>query len=147
MADITLDQVLEMWEKDSAPDYNNIGDNALLISKLHSKYLKIFSDHKLKLVSKKANLDILRKNKWYWVAGKLSREDMARLGWQPFQLEVSKSKYMELIDGDEDVVKLNFLVSYHEAVVEATKSILFHLKDRSTNHRTAMEHLRYVQGG
>lgn len=147
VADITLDQLLEMWEKDAKPDYNNIGETALLISKLHSKYLRIFSDHKLKIVKKQGDYTRLRRDKWIWFSGKMSREKLAQLGWDQNQVSFTKTKIEELLKSDEDLMKIGFLIAYHEAIVEASKSILFHLKDRSTNHRTALEHLRYVQGG
>ena len=68
-----IEQILNNWTTDSDIDQTEPGKELLKIPKLHNKYLTILTKHKM--AAKKANFDYLRmrKVKWEYYTGKLSR--------------------------------------------------------------------------
>ena len=80
-----LEQVLKYWETDADMDQTEPGKELLKIPKLHNKYLSILTKHKI--ASKKAHFDYLRmrKIKWEYYTGKMSKEELDEYGWTPFQ--------------------------------------------------------------
>ena len=80
-----LEKILHEWEKDAVIDQTEPGKELIRIPLLHSKYLNFLTKHKM--ASKKVNYDYLRmrKVKWEYYTGKMSQEELAEYGWEPFQ--------------------------------------------------------------
>jgi len=105
-----LDDILDMWSTDCDVDRTELGEEALKIPKLHSKYLRHFSEERLllrKLEQERKEL-VLLKNDYY--RGILSEEDLKSNGWEPFRLSVLKSDVPTYIEADQDVIKLNLRI-------------------------------------
>ena len=79
-----LEQVLKHWEKDTVIDQTEPGKELLKIPTLHNKYLSILTKHKI--ASKKAHFDYLRMRKVRldYYSGRLSQDELAEYGWEPF---------------------------------------------------------------
>ena len=62
---MTVDEILEMWKKDSPIDEIELDTTSMETAKLHGKYLELLTVAKLQL--KRLNLKIasLKKDKWY----------------------------------------------------------------------------------
>ena len=73
---INLEEVLEMWKKDSVIDDMNLDDASKNAAKLHAKYLEFVSVTKLMLKKRRAERETLKKDKWLWYMGKMPKEDM-----------------------------------------------------------------------
>ena len=66
---IALEQILEMWKKDSEIDDVRLDEASKKSASLHSKYLELLSIYKLQLKKKEGEFNILLKNKWLWYNG------------------------------------------------------------------------------
>lgn len=141
-----LEQVLEYWGRDSTVDETEPSREIIRIPLLHSKYLKIMSEHKL--ASKRAHFDYakLRKTKWEYYTGKMSKEELQERGWEPFRYTL-KSDVSTYIEADEDLVKLLLRKNYHDEVVDVCESILRELNNRTYQLREHMQHERFIMGG
>ena len=69
-----------MWEADCVIDDNYLGEQATSSPKLHAKYLRLLVNAKLKHTKMKSEYNILRKNKFRYYRGELSREELTELG-------------------------------------------------------------------
>ena len=107
-----IEQILNNWTTDSDIDQTEPGKELLKIPKLHNKYLTILTKHKM--AAKKANFDYLRmrKVKWEYYTGKLSREELEQYGWEPFQFTL-KSDITTYLESDTDLIKLLEKKIYH----------------------------------
>ena len=140
-----LEQILKYWENDADIDQTEPGKELLKIPKLHNKYLAILTKHKI--ASKKANFDYLRmrKVKWEYYTGKMSQEELADYGWQPFQF-VLKSDITTYLESDPDLIKLLEKKVYHEEVVSVIESIMNELKQRTWQLRDFISWEKFIGG-
>ena len=140
-----LEQVLKYWESDADMDQTEPGKELLKIPKLHNKYLSILTKHKI--ASKKAHFDYLRmrKVKWEYYTGKMSQEELAEYGWEPFQFTL-KSDITTYLEADTDLIKLLEKKVYHEETISVIESIMNELKQRTWQLRSFIDYEKFIGG-
>lgn len=140
-----LEQILKYWETDSQMDQTEPSKELLRIPILHSKYLNILTKHRI--ASKKAHFDYLRmrKVKWEYFTGKMSKEELDQYGWEPFQFAL-KSDINTYLEADADLIKLLEKKVYHEEVISVIESIMSELKQRTWQLRDFISWEKFVNG-
>ena len=140
-----LEQILKYWETDSIMDQTEPSKELLRIPLLHSKYLNILTKHKI--ASKKAHFDYLRmrKIKWEYFTGKMSKEELDEYGWEPFQFAL-KSDINTYLEADSDLIKLLEKKVYHEEAISVIESIMSELKQRTWQLRDFISWEKFVNG-
>lgn len=142
-----LDDVLVMWEADSVIDDNHLGESSTATAKLHSKYLKLLIETKLK----KSKLDIdynnLRKLKFRYYRGELTRAELAELGWEQWQYNKPlKAEMDEFLKGDDDLVKIQARVEYIDTMIYALESIMQQIKQRDFQLSNGIKWKQFLSG-
>jgi hypothetical protein len=142
---LKLEEILKSWEADADIDQTEPGKELLKIPKLHGKYLDSLIKHKM--ASKKANFDYLRmrKLKWEYYTGKLSKDELQELGWEPFQFTL-KSDVSFYLESDTDLIKLLEKKIYHEEVVSVIESIMSEVKQRAWELKSFIDWERFIGG-
>lgn len=140
-----LEHILKQWENDSVIDQTEPGKELLNIPKLHNKYLTYLTKHKI--ASKKAHFDYLRmrKVKWEYYTGKMSKEELDQYGWEPFQFTL-KSDINTYLEADADLIKLLEKKVYHEEVVSVIESVMNELKQRTWQLRDYIGWEKFIGG-
>lgn len=140
-----LEQVLKYWEKDAEIDQTEPGKELIRIPILHNKYLSILTKHKI--ASKKAHFDYLRmrKVKWEYYTGKMSKEELDVYGWTQFQFTL-KSDITTYLEADADLIKLIEKKIYHEETVSVIESIMSELKSRTFQLRDFISWEKFIGG-
>ena len=140
-----LEQILKYWETDSNMDQTEPSKELLKIPVLHSKYLNILTKHKI--ASKKAHFDYLRmrKIKWEYFTGKMSKEELDDYGWEPFQFAL-KSDINTYLEADGDLIKLLEKKVYHEEAISVIESVMAELKQRPWQLRDFISWEKFVNG-
>jgi len=140
-----LEQVLKNWERDAEIDQTEPGKELIKIPTLHNKYLSILTKHKI--ASKKAHFDYLRmrKIKWEYYTGKMSREELEQYGWEAFQFTL-KSDITTYLEADSDLIKLLEKKVYHEEVGSVIESIMQELKSRTFQLRDFISWEKFIGG-
>jgi hypothetical protein len=141
----TLENVLKNWQNDAVIDQTEPGKELLRIPVLHNKYLSILTKHKI--ASKKAHFDYLRmrKVKWEYFTGKMSKEELDEYGWEPFQFAL-KSDISTYLEADADLIKLLEKKVYHEETVSVIESIMNELKQRTWQLRSFIDYEKFIGG-
>lgn len=142
-----LDDVLVMWEADSAIDDNHLGEASTATAKLHAKYIKILIDAKLR----KSKLDIdynnLRKLKFRYYRGEMTRGELAELGWEQWQYNKPlKAEMDEFLKGDEDLAKIQARVEYIDTFIYALESIMQQIKQRDFQLSNGIKWKQFLAG-
>jgi len=140
-----LDELLEMWRKDSVIDRTEPGKELINIPQLHSKYLNILSRHRLLAKEAEFKYNKMKKIKWEYFTGKLDDAQLKHYGWEPFQF-VLKSDINTYLEGDNDLIKLLEKKVYHEEVVSVIESIMNELKQRTWQLRDFITWERFIGG-
>jgi hypothetical protein len=146
---LQLDEILEMWKKDSRIDENNLDEASLNSAKLHSKYLEILSIYKLQLKKREADFKVLLKNKWLWYNGKMSKDQIDELGWEYDALnglKVLKGEMDYYYDSDPHIQEAQAKIEYLKTMIDTLSDIMENIKWRHQNIRNAIEWRKFTSG-
>lgn len=147
---MTLDDILTMWSTDSKIDEVNLDETSIKGASLHAKYLELYSHAKLRLKKREHELAVLKKDKWLYYNGKMSKEEMDAKGWpyDPFNglVKPLKSDMDIYYDTDADIVKLKMIIEYQQTIVETLKDILDNIRWRHTTIKNILDFRRFTAG-
>src|SRR5210317_1700902 len=115
-----LEELLEMWRKDSDIDRTEPGKELTNIPKLHSKYINILSRHRLLAKETEFKLNKIRRLKWEYYTGKL--------------------------DDDDDINKQKAALTLHNEIVEVCQAIIKELNNRTWELRSFIDWEKFIQG-
>ena len=144
---MNLQEIQEEWEKDCQIDDNHLGEASTYTPNLHSKYLKLMINVRLKLTKIQADYNILRKNKFKYYRGELSREELSTLGWEPWQYNKPlKNEMDEFLHGDQDLIAVNQTIEYLNIMLYTLESILNQIKARDWQLKNAISWKQFLSG-
>lgn len=145
-----LEQILEMWKKDSVIDDIRLDEASRDTAKLHSKYLEILTINKLSLKKKELDFKVLLKNKWLWYNGKMSKQQMDDLGWDYDALnglKVLKGEMDYYYDSDPHIQEAQAKIDYNKSIVETLEEIINTLRWRHSTIKNMIDWRRFESGG
>jgi hypothetical protein len=140
-----LDELLNMWAKDSVIDRTEPGKELINIPQLHSKYLNVLSRHRLLSKEAEFKYNKMKKLKWEYYTGKLDKDQLDKHGWEPFPF-VLKSEITTYFESDEDLNRLIAQKILHDEIVEVCISILKELNSRTFQLRDFISWEKFIQG-
>jgi hypothetical protein len=147
---LQLDDILKLWEKDSRIDEVNLDETSVKSAALHSKYLELYSLAKLNLKKKDLTMAYLRKDKWLYYNGKMTKEEMDEKGWvyDPFHgmAKPLKSDMDMFYNTDPDIMKLQGQIEYQSTIVDTLKDIMDNIKWRHTTIKNIIDWKRFTSG-
>lgn len=144
---MNIDEIQNEWGQDSCIDDNFLGESATKTPKLHAKYLKILIGVKLKYTKLSSDYNILRKNKFRYYRGELSREELSELGWPQWQgVKPLKNEMDEFLGGDTDLNTTKVRIEYLETMIYLLESILGQIKARDWQLKSAIEWKKFLAG-
>lgn len=144
---MTLDEIQQMWENDSEIDDNHLGEASTTSAKLHSKYLKLLIDAKLKLAKYNTDYNTLRAGKFRYYRGEMSRQELVDNGWDQWQgTKPLKNEMDEFLTGDSDLNKLKLRIEYLNTMVYALESIMTSIRGRDWSVRNGIEWKKFLAG-
>lgn len=136
-----------MWEADCVIDDNYLGEQATSSPKLHAKYLRLLVNAKLKHTKMKSDYNTLRKNKFRYYRGELSRDELIELDWPQWQgVKPLKNEMDEFLTGDTDLIALDNKVQYIAVMVETIESIMAAIKNREWSIKSGIEWKKFLAG-
>lgn len=141
-----LDDILDSWAEDCIMDRTELGEEALKIPKLHSKYLRTFTEERLLLrkMEEERKQFVLLKADYY--RGILPEEDLRANGWEPFRLSVLKSDVHTYVEADQDIIKINLRIAMQQEKVDTLESIIKSISNRGFLIKSAVDYERFKVG-
>lgn len=144
---MNIEQLQDMWEVDCVIDENYLGEQATASPKLHAKYLRLLVNAKLKHTKMKSDYNILRKNKFRYYRGELSREELTDLGWPQWQgVKPLKNEMDEFLTGDTDLNTLDVKIEYLATMIYFLESVMNAIKSRDWEIKTHVEWKKFLAG-
>lgn len=135
------------FEQDAKLDQARLDDEALAVPALLAKYLKYYGDINAELRKRRRSYAKLRHYKFQWYGGRMSQDDLKKLGWQPYQHKLLRGDIPEFVDNDADVVAMKDMVDEAESRIEMVRMILDSIKQRTWLIKNAIEWTRFTTGG
>ena len=147
---MTLDEILIMWKKDVVIDDVCLDEETLKSSKLHAKYLELYSMAKLQLKKREMELDATKKDKWLYYNGKMTQQDMDNRKWKydPFDgmTKPLKSDMEMYYDTDPDLVKIKAQIDYQKTIIETLEEIMGNIRWRHTHVKNILDFKKFTSG-
>lgn len=144
---MTLDELHDLWDKDCQINDDHLDKESITTAKLHSKYLRLLIQHKMKIAALEADYNIKRQAKFRYYRGEMSKDELNDRGWNQWQgLKPLKNEMDEFLTGDADLNKIDVKVAYIKVMVEALESILKQLSARDWQIRNAIEFKKFIAG-
>ena len=142
-----LEDILVMWEADSAIDDHHLDRSSVDTAKLHAKYLRLLIDAKLGMTKVNQDYNTLRQQKFRYYRGEMSRSELTELNWDQWQYNKPlKNEMDEFLKGDKDLAAMQQKIEFRETIVYALEAILSQIKQRDWQIRNAITWKTFLAG-
>jgi|TARA_R110000772_G_scaffold52209_3_gene119712 hypothetical protein len=144
---ITLNELQDTWKTDCKIDELNLGSESIKTAELHSKYLNHLTNFKLQLRKFESQMLTLRRVKWRYFRGELSKLELDDLGWEQYLgPQPLKNEMQEYLDSDSEIIKINDKLDYVRACLYQCESIMKSLNSRTWDIKNAVEWTKFTNG-
>ena len=141
-----LEEIQEFWNADREIDITELANESVRIPQIHDKYLKIYIDERIRLKGLQFELTKLVQLKRDYYAGKLTQEELEKLGWEQFLQRLLKNEISTYIEADEDVIKTKKNIVLIEEKCYYLDSIIKMISNRGFQIKSAIDWIKYKSG-
>ena len=141
---MNLEQIQEMWEKDSRIDPDNLHDESLKIPQLHSKYYTLYNTITLLRERAKEQYSKVRLERYNYYTGKAPAEVYVE---EPFGYKVrEKDAIQRYMEADEKLTKVDLKIRYYDATLKFLEEIIRTISNRTYQIKNAIEWHKFQSG-
>jgi hypothetical protein len=141
------DELMAEWETDCAMDQTDVLGELYRCPILHSKYIKILQNYRLKqreYVVKYSELKVAL-TKYY--SGEMNTDELRLRGWDQYRFNKPlKTQMEEKISAHPEVVKIENRVQYLETLIKSCESIIKEINNRTYLLRSVIDWQKFQQG-
>ena len=141
-----LEDIQELWHRDSEIDYTELGTESIRIPQIHDKYLKIFTDERIRLKGVEFELSKMVRTKTEYYSGKMSQEELEQRGWEQYLGRLLKNEIANYIESDDDVIKLKQQLVVLQEKVNYLDSVIRMINNRGFQIKNALDWLKFSHG-
>ena len=141
---MNLEQIQEMWQKDSVIDPDNLHDESLKIPQLHSKYYTIYNTITLLREKARESYNRIRLERHNYYTGKAPAEVYVE---EPFPYKVrEKDAIQRHMDADEKMSTINMKIKYYDVILKFLEEIIRNVSNRTYQIKNAIEWQQFQSG-
>ena len=141
-----LEDIQELWHRDSEIDYTELGTESIRIPLIHDKYLKIFTDERIRLKGVEFELSKMVRTKTEYYSGKMSQEELEQHGWEQYLGRLLKNEIVKYIESDDDVIKLKQQLVVLQEKINYLDSVIRMINNRGFQIKNALDWLKFSHG-
>ena len=143
---MNFDELKQQVQEDLKIDSTELAIESVNTPQIHNKYLLFLKKHKEALAEDERTLRVMKKYKWLYYTGKLSKEELDQFKWEPFELNILKTDVDKFIDADDDVIKLERQITEKKELVNYLDGVVKIVANRQWNIRSAIEWIKFSHG-
>tara|TARA_Y100001935_G_scaffold130412_1_gene108073 strand:- start:1152 stop:1583 length:432 start_codon:yes stop_codon:yes gene_type:complete len=141
---MNLEQIQEMWQKDSVIDPDNLHDESLKIPQLHSKYYTLYNTITLLREKARESYSRIRLERYNYYTGKATAEVYAE---EPFPYKVrEKDAIQRHLDADDKLSKIDMKIKYYDVMLKFLEEIIRVVSNRTYQIKNAIEWNKFQSG-
>ena len=141
---MNLEQIQEMWEKDSKIDPDNLHDESLKIPQLHSKYYTLYNTITLLRERAREQYSKVNLERYNYYTGKATAEVYAE---EPFPYKVrEKDAIQRHLDADDKMNKVDMKIKYYDIMLKFLEEIIRNISGRTYQIKNAIEWNKFQAG-
>ena len=141
---MNLEQIQEMWEKDSKIDPDNLHDESLKIPQLHSKYYTLYNTITLMREKARSQYSKVRLERYNYYTGKAPGEAYIE---EPFPYKVrEKDAIQRHLEADDKMNKVDMKIKYYYIMLKFLDEIIRNISGRTYQIKNAIEWNKFQAG-
>jgi hypothetical protein len=141
-----LENIFDMWGKDSIINRELLDVESLNASVLHQKYHKIYTQERLLMRKYEVDLKQLRLEKFEFFTQGPTREQIEK-GWKlPPAGKILKADATTYVDADKDVVELSLKIGIQHEKINLLESIIKSIMNRGFQIKNAIDFIKFQSG-
>lgn len=141
---MNIEQIQEMWQKDSVIDPDNLHDESLKIPQLHSKYYTIYNTITLLRERAKETHNKVKLERYNYYTGKAPVEVYAE---EPFPYKIrDKEALQRHMDADERLNKVDLKVKYYDTMLSFLEEIIKCISNRTYHIKNSIDFMKFTSG-
>ena len=142
-----LSELQESWSEDSRIDETNLGREAVRTPQLHAKYLNWLGSVRLNLRKAESDYLNLRRRKYRYYRGEMTRDELESEGWTQFQgNKPLKNEMDEILNTDSELIGLQDKVEYFKTVLNQLEQIVRSINSRTWDVKNSIEWHKFTNG-
>ena len=141
---MNLEQIQEMWEKDSKIDPDNLHDESLKIPQLHSKYYTLYNTITLLREKAREQYSKVRLERYNYYTGKAPAEVYVE---EPFPYKVrEKDAIQRHLEADDKMNKVDMKIKYYDIMLKFLEEVIRAVSNRTYQIKNAIEWNKFQAG-
>ena len=141
---MNLEQIQEMWERDSKIDPDNLHDESLKIPQLHSKYNTLYNTITLLREKARESYAKVKLERYNYYTGKATAEVYAE---EPFPYKVrEKDAIQRHLEADDKMNKIDMKIKYYDVMLKFLEEIIRNISGRTYQIKNAIEWNKFQAG-
>jgi len=141
---MNLEQIQEMWDKDSHIDPDNLHDESLKIPQLHAKYYTVYNTITLLREKARETHSRVKLERYNYYTGKAPAEVYEE---EPFPYKVrDKDALQRHLEADEKLTKLDIKIKYYDVMLKFLEDVIKTISNRTFQIKNAIEWHRFQAG-
>ena len=141
-----LEDIQELWHRDREIDYTELGTESIRIPLIHDKYLKIFTDERIRLKGAEFELSKMVRAKTEYYSGKMSQEELNKRGWEPYLERLLKNEVNSYVESDDDIIRMKQQVVLIEEKIHYLDAVIRMINNRGFQIKNALDWLKFSHG-
>jgi len=141
---MNLEQIQDMWEKDSKIDPDNLHDESLKVPQLHSKYYTLYNTITLLRERAREQYSKVRLERYNYYTGKAPAEVYVE---EPFPYKVrEKDAIQRHLEADDKMNKVDMKIKYYDIMLKFLEEIIRNISGRTYQIKNAIEWNKFQSG-
>ena len=141
---MNLDEIQEMWQRDSVIDPDNLHDESLKIPQLHSKYYTLYNTITLLREKSRESYSRVKLERYNYYSGKAPAEVYVE---DPFPYKVrEKDALQRHLDADEKMNKIDMKIRYYDVELKFLEEVIKTISNRTFQIKNAIEWQKFQAG-
>ena len=133
-----------MWERDAVIDPDNLHNESLKISELHSKYYTIYNTITLLREKARGSYNSVKLERYNYYTGKAPAEVYVQ---EPFPYKVrEKDAIQRYLDADEKLNNIDLKIKYYDTQLKFLEEVIRNISQRTFQIKNAIEWQKFQAG-
>ena len=141
---MNLEQIQEMWQRDSVIDPDNLHDESLKVPQLHSKYYTIYNTITLLREKSRDSYKRVKLERYNYYTGKAPAEVYVE---DPFPYKVrDKEALQRYMEADDKLNSIDLKIRYYDVMLKFLEEIIKTIANRTFQIKNAIEWHKFQAG-
>ena len=141
---MNLEQIQEMWQRDSVIDPDNLHDESLKVPQLHSKYYTIYNTISLLREKSRDSYKRVKLERYNYYTGKAPAEVYVE---DPFPYKVrEKDAIQRYLDADDKLTTIDLKIRYYDVMLKFLVEVIKTISSRTYQIKNAIDWHKFQAG-